>query len=70
MKMNINGHEAKIETKEIMDFKIHNGNGTNGEIYKIEKPYILWIKCDPWNSELHQFETHEEVVKMLGEISK
>ena len=70
MQMNINGHETAIKTKEIMDFRIHNGNGALGKIYKVEKPYILWIKCDPWNSELHQFETHEEAVKMLGEVSE
>jgi hypothetical protein len=70
MQMDINGHETKIKAKEIMDFKIHNGDGAIGKIYRVENPYILWIKCDPWNSELHQFETHEEAVKMLAEISK
>ena len=70
MKMNINGHEDTIQTKEVLSFKIANPMGSFGKICKVDRPYILWIKCDPWNSEMHQFETHEEAVKMLGEISK
>lgn len=70
MKLNINGHEEAVKAREVLSFKIANDTGSIGKIYKVDRPYILWIKCDPWNSEMHQFETHEEAVKMLGEISK
>jgi hypothetical protein len=70
MKMNINGHEEAVKAREVLSFKIANDTGSIGKIYKVDRPYILWIKCDPWNSEMHQFNTHEEAVKMLGEISK
>jgi hypothetical protein len=69
MQMDINGHDTRIKTMEVLDFKVTK-QGYVGKIYKVEKPHILWIKVDPWNSELHQFETHEEAVKMLAEISK
>jgi len=68
MQMDINGHEDTIKTTEVMEFRI-KANDSIGKVYKVERPYILWIKSDPWNSELHQFETHEEAMEMLSEIA-
>ena len=68
--MDINGHEDTIKSREVMEFKIKNSQfGLSGKIYKVEKPYVLWVKTDPWNSELHQFATQKEAMELLEQIS-
>jgi hypothetical protein len=68
MQLDINGHETTIKTREVMEFRIHS-DGALGKIYKVEKPYVLWIKTDPWNSEMHQFATQKEAAEFLGSLN-
>ena len=64
MNMDIDGHDTKIKIKELVEFtakpKSDTHFGVSGKLMKVEKPFIVLIKIDPWNSELHQFETKEE----------
>ena len=69
MQMDINGHETKIKASDLIDFTLRH-DGVAGKLMKIEKPYIVLIKVDPWNSELHQFETKEEAGKFIASLAK
>lgn len=69
MQMDINGHDTKIKAIDLIDFTLKH-NGVAGKLMKIEKPYIVFIKVDPWNSELHQFETKEEAGEFIASLAK
>ena len=69
MQMDINGHDTKIKAIDLIDFTLKH-DGVVGKLLKIEKPYIVFIKVDPWNSELHQFETKEEAGKFITSLAK
>jgi len=69
--MDINGHDTKIQTKEMLGVTIKTDCfDMTGKIMKVEKPYILFLQVDPWNSELHQFETFEKAMELVTEVSK
>ena len=80
--MDINGHDTKIKIKEMIEFTAKsksdaNPFGISGKLIKVEKPFIVlikvdpWvlIKVDPWNSELHQFETSEEAGEFIVRLA-
>ena len=67
--MDINGHDTKIKAIDLIDFTLKH-DGVVGKLMKIEKPYIVFIKVDPWNSELHQFETKEEAGEFIASLAK
>lgn len=69
MQMDINGHDTKIKAIDLIDFTLKH-DGVVGKLMKIEKPYIIFIKVDPWNSELHQFETKEEAGEFIASLAK
>lgn len=69
MQMDINGHEAKIKTRELIDFTLKH-DGVTGKLLRVEKPFIVILKIDPWNSELHQFETKEEAGEFIASVAK
>ena len=69
MQMDINGHDTKIKAIDLIDFTLKH-DGVAGKLMKIEKPYIVFIKVDPWNSELHQFETKEEAGEFIASLAK
>ena len=69
MQMDINGHDTKIKAIDLIDFTLKH-DGVVGKLMKIEKPYIVFIKVDPWNSELHQFETKEEAGEFIASLAK
>ena len=69
MQMDINGHDTKIKAIDLIDFTLKH-DGVSGKLMKIEKPYIIFIKVDPWNSELHQFETKEEAGEFIASLAK
>ena len=69
MQMDINGHDTKIKANDLIDFTLRH-DGVAGKLMKIEKPYIVLIKVDPWNSELHQFETKEEAGEFIASLAK
>ena len=68
--MDINGHDTKIKIKEMIEFTAKsksdaNPFGVSGKLIKVEKPFIVLIKADPWNSELHQFETIDKAGEFI-----
>jgi hypothetical protein len=72
--MDINGHDTKIKIKEMIEFTAKsksdaNPFGVSGKLIKVEKPFIVLIKVDPWNSELHQFETSEEAGEFIVRLA-
>jgi hypothetical protein len=71
--MDINGHDTKIKVKEMIAFtakpKSDVDFGVRGKLIKVEKPFIVLIKVDPWNSELHQFETSEEAGEFIVRLA-
>ena len=72
--MDINGHDTKIKIKEMIEFTAKsksdaNPFGVSGKLVKVEKPFIVLIKVDPWNSELHQFETSEEAGEFIVRLA-
>ena len=71
--MDINGHDTKIKIKEMIEFtakpKSDVDFGVSGKLIKVEKPFIVLIKVDPWNSELHQFETSEEAGEFIVRLA-
>ncbi len=69
MQMDINGHDTRIKAIDLIDFTLKH-DGVAGKLMKIEKPYIVFIKVDPWNSELHQFETKEEAGEFIASLAK
>ena len=69
MQMDINGHDTRIKAIDLIDFTLKH-NGVAGKLMKIEKPYIVFIKVDPWNPELHQFETKEEAGEFIASLAK
>lgn len=69
MQMDINGHDTRIKAIDLIDFTLKR-DGVAGKLMKIEKPYIVFIKVDPWNSELHQFETKEEAGEFIASLAK
>lgn len=69
MQMDINGHDTKIKANDLIDFTLKH-DGVVGKLMKIEKPYLVFIKVDPWNSELHQFETKEEAGEFIASLAK
>lgn len=69
MQMDINGHDTKIKAIDLIDFTLKH-DGVAGKLMKIEKPYIVLIKVDPWNSELHQFDTKEEAGEFIASLAK
>ena len=69
MQMDINGHDTRIKAIDLIDFTLKH-NGVAGKLMKIQKPYIVFIKVDPWNSELHQFETKEEAGEFIASLAK
>lgn len=69
MQMDINGHDTRIKANDLIDFTLKH-DGVAGKLMKIEKPYIVFIKVDPWNSELHQFETKEEAGEFIASLAK
>jgi hypothetical protein len=69
MEMNINGNNASIKTRHIMEFTLKH-DGMNGSIVKVEKPFIVILKPDPWNSEIAQFSTKEEAGKFIIGITQ
>ena len=69
MQMDINGHDTRIKAIDLIDFTLKH-DGVSGKLMKIEKPYIIFIKVDPWNSELHQFETKEEAGEFIASLAK
>lgn len=69
MQMDINGHDTKIKANELIEFTLKH-DGVAGKLMKIQKPYIVLIKVDPWNSELHQFETKEEAGEFIASLAK
>jgi hypothetical protein len=79
MKLDIYGYDTKIEIKEMIAFTAKPesdelGNiqhySVSGKLMKVEKPFIVLIKVDPWNSELHQFETKEEAGEFIASVAK
>jgi hypothetical protein len=79
MKLDINGHDTKIKVKEMIAFTAKPksdelGNiqhySVSGKLMKVEMPYIVFLKVDPWNSELHQFETKEEAGEFIASLAK
>lgn len=69
MQMDINGHDTRIKAIDLIDFTLKH-DGVAGKLMKIEKPYIVFIKVDPWNSELHQFDTKEEAGEFIASLAK
>ena len=69
MQMDINGHDTTIRTREMIEFKIKT-DGIEGRMVKIEKPFVVMVQADPWNSELHQFATKEEAMEFIGTITE
>ena len=69
MQMDINGHDTRIKAIDLIDFTLKH-DGVAGKLMKIEKPYIVLIKVDPWNSELHQFDTKEEAGEFIASLAK
>jgi len=69
MQMDINGHDTTIRTREMIEFKIKT-DGIEGRMVKIEKPFVVMVQADPWNSELHQFATKEEAMEFVGTITE
>ena len=69
MQIDINGHDTRIKANDLIDFTLRH-DGVAGKLMKIEKPYIVLIKVDPWNSELHQFETKEEAGEFIASLAK
>lgn len=74
MEMDINGHDTKIKIKEMIEFTTKsksdaNPFGVSGKLIKVEKPFVVLIKVDPWNSELHQFETSEEAGEFIVRLA-
>jgi hypothetical protein len=69
--MDINGHDTKIKIKEMIEFTAKSKSDANpfGKLIKVEKPFIVLIKVDPWNSELHQFETSEEAGEFIVRLA-
>lgn len=72
--MDINGHDTKIKIKEMIEFTAKsksdaNPFGVSGKLIKVEKPFIVLIKVDPWNSELHQFETSQEAGEFIVRLA-
>lgn len=71
--MDINGHDTKIKIKEMIEFTAKpsavSALGVSGKLIKVEKPFIVLIKVDPWNSELHQFETSEEAGEFIVRLA-
>ena len=53
----------------MIEFKIKT-DGIEGRMVKIEKPFVVIIQADPWNSELHQFATKEEAMEFIGTITE
>ena len=51
------------------EFKIKT-DGIEGRMVKIEKPFVVMVQADPWNSELHQFATKEEAMEFVGTITE
>jgi len=79
MKLDIYGYESTIKTRDLIDFTLKPesdelGNiqhySVSGKLMKVEKPFIVLIKVDPWNSELHQFETKEEAGEFIASVAK
>lgn len=69
MQMDINGHDTRIKAIDLIDFTLKH-DGVAGKLMKIEKPYIVFIKVDPWNSEIHQFDTREEAGEFIASLAK
>jgi len=69
MKLDINGHDTTIKTRDLIDFTLKH-DGVEGKLMKVEKPYIVFLRVDPWNSELHQFETKEEAGEFIASVAK
>ena len=76
--MDINGHDTKIKIKEMIEFRAGSksddfGNtqhySVSGKLIKVEKPFIVLVKVDPWNSELHQFETSQEAGEFIVRLA-
>jgi hypothetical protein len=79
MKLDIYGYDSTIKTRDLIDFTLKPesdelGNiqhySVSGKLMKVEKPFIVLIKVDPWNSELHQFETKEEAGEFIASVAK
>lgn len=69
MKLDIYGHDGNIETKDLLDFTLKH-DGVAGKLVRVEKPFIVFLKVDPWNSEVHQFETKEEAGEFIASVAK
>jgi hypothetical protein len=69
MKLDIYGYDSTIKTRDLIDFTL-KPDGVVGKLMKVEKPYIVLLKVDPWNSELHQFETKEEAGEFISSVAK
>jgi len=79
MKLDIYGYDSTIKTRDLIEFTLKPesdelGNiqhySVSGKLMKVEKPFIVLIKVDPWNSELHQFETKEEAGEFIASVAK
>jgi hypothetical protein len=79
MNLDIYGHDSTIKTRDLIEFTLKPesdelGNiqhySVSGKLMKVEKPFIVLIKVDPWNSELHQFETKEEAGEFIASVAK
>ena len=69
MKLDINGHDTTIKARDLIDFTLKH-DGVVGKMMKVELPYIVFLKVDHWNSEMHQFETREEAGEFIASVSK
>lgn len=69
MQMDINGHDTTIKTRDLIEFTLKQ-DGVSGKLMKVEKPFIVFIKVDPWNSELHQFDSKEEAGEFIATLAK
>jgi len=73
LQMDINGHDTTIKTRQMIEFKIKQRLGhehaIEGRMLKIEKPFVVTVQADPWNSELHQFATKEEAMEFVANIT-